>query len=156
FPSNRGRAQLVQAQPGDHGREEAGRIGHGRGVLRDPPYIGVLDRVLGVVDRAEHPVGDGVQQRPVLEERVLERGRPLSGERGCAHAFRVGMVIRVLTANRFHPLIVTMAVIRFVSSTSSNSAAAAAQTSSLTPWPQLLLSSVISSVSASAARSLAL
>ncbi len=59
-------AQGVQADPGDHGGqprvEVVDSVGPGAAAVQPQPRF--LHRVLGVVDRTQHPVGDGAELGP--------------------------------------------------------------------------------------------
>jgi hypothetical protein len=61
-------AQNVQAHPGDHGRQPAGEVLHLGGVGPVEPQPRLLDRVIGLAERPEHPVRHRAQPRPVLLE----------------------------------------------------------------------------------------
>jgi hypothetical protein len=66
------RAQHVEAHAPDHGRQPATEV-LDRGVVAPAkPQPRLLDRVVAVVDRAEHPVGDAPQVRAVLFELLGE------------------------------------------------------------------------------------
>ena len=58
-------AQRVQAQPRDDGREPAAEIGDIARVGPAETEPRLLDRVVGLADRAEHPVGHRPQVRSV-------------------------------------------------------------------------------------------
>jgi hypothetical protein len=65
-PAARG-AEFIEAQPGHHPHQERLRIAHTIG--GDPPPIGVLEDVLGLAGRAEHPVRHREQPVPHSLER---------------------------------------------------------------------------------------
>ena len=62
------RAQHVQAHAGDDRRQPAAQVGDGVGVGAAEAQPRLLDGVVGLAERAEHPVGDRAQMRPVLLE----------------------------------------------------------------------------------------
>jgi hypothetical protein len=80
-------AQLVDRQPGGHGRDERVRrcdLLAGLEGLMDPQQR-VLRHVLGFGDAAEHPVGDRERDRPQLVEQLLATGHVNSCRQlGCA------------------------------------------------------------------------
>ena len=83
LPPDARRAQHVDRNPRDHGREEGlGRRGLGRGGLVAQP--GLLDRVLCLGHAAEDPVGDREQERPQLLE-LLAPGHASSSLKPCRH-----------------------------------------------------------------------
>jgi hypothetical protein len=61
-------AQHVYAHPGEHRCQPATQVGHIARVGAAEPNPGLLDRVVGFVGRAEHPVGDGPQMDAVSLE----------------------------------------------------------------------------------------
>ena len=67
------RAQHVQAHPGDDRRQPTAQVLDAAGVGAAQPQPGLLDGVLGLGQRAEHPVGHRPQMRAVrLELRRYE------------------------------------------------------------------------------------
>ena len=75
------RAQHVEAHAPDDRREPAAEVRHGRRVGAAQAQPRLLHRVLGLADRAEHPVGDRPQVRPVR----LELLRPASSRSSTSH-----------------------------------------------------------------------
>jgi hypothetical protein len=70
-------APAVQAQPGDHRRQEGARVMDAVAVGVVPAQIGVLHHVLGVRHRPEHAIGEpGQRAAPALEP-----GRRVIGDR---------------------------------------------------------------------------
>ena len=77
-------AQLVDRQPGGHGRDESAR--------RCDPLAGIkrlmdaqqcfLDHVLGFGDAAEHPVGDLKRDRPQIVKQSLAIGHAAAANSG--------------------------------------------------------------------------
>jgi hypothetical protein len=63
--SGRAGAQHVKADPAHHGGEPAAEVVDRGGVGAGQPYPGLLHRVLGVGQRAEHPVRDRAQPSPL-------------------------------------------------------------------------------------------
>ena len=68
------RSQHVQRHPGDDRREPAAEVLDLVGIGAGGPQPGVLDRVVGLGQRTEHPVGDGAQPGAVFLETL---GQPL-------------------------------------------------------------------------------
>ena len=63
-------AQVVEADPGDDGGQPGGEVLHLGHVAAREPQPGLLHGVVGLVHRAEHPVGHGPQVgAPFLERR---------------------------------------------------------------------------------------
>jgi hypothetical protein len=60
--------QLVEADPGDHGGQPGGQVGDLGRVGAAQPQPALLDGVLGLADRAEHPVGNPPEARSLLLE----------------------------------------------------------------------------------------
>ena len=75
LPPGAGRVQRGQAEVGDHADQERLRRPDGRPVDGLPAQPGVLQDVLGVGGRPEHPVGDPEQPRA----QGLELGEPGGG-----------------------------------------------------------------------------
>ncbi len=67
------RAQHVQADPADHGGQPAAQVADRAPVDPGQAQPGLLHRVLGLRERAQHPVGDGVQVRAVRLELVGQK-----------------------------------------------------------------------------------
>jgi hypothetical protein len=61
-------AQHVEAHPRDHGRQPGAQVADGVRVSAAQPQPRLLYGVVGVGERAEHPVGDRAQVRPMLLE----------------------------------------------------------------------------------------
>jgi hypothetical protein len=66
------RAQHVQADPADDSREPSGQVLDGARVGAAESHPGLLNRVVGFAERAEHPVGDGPQVGAVLLESLRQ------------------------------------------------------------------------------------
>jgi hypothetical protein len=66
-------AQHVQADPGHHRGQPAAEVLDAAGVSAADAQPGLLQGVVGLADRAEHPVGHGPQPGPVLLEAVEQR-----------------------------------------------------------------------------------
>ena len=66
------RAEHVQRHACDDGRQPAAKVLHLARVGAAEPQPGVLDGVVGLAERAEHPVGDGAQMRSVILELLGE------------------------------------------------------------------------------------
>lgn len=85
------RAQHVQAHPADHGGQPAAQVVHGGDVRAAQLQPGLLHGVLGLADRAQHPVGHGPQMGAVLLEAPGQRvllahlSRPRVVDRRCTH-----------------------------------------------------------------------
>ena len=61
-------AEHVQRHAGDHGRQPAAEVLDVARVGAAESKPGVLDRVVGLAERPEHPIGDRPQVGPVLAE----------------------------------------------------------------------------------------
>ncbi len=68
-------SQHVEADAADDGRQPAAEVRDGRRIGAAEPQPRLLHGVVGLAQRAQHPVGDGAQVRPVLLELLRE---PLS------------------------------------------------------------------------------
>jgi hypothetical protein len=62
------RAEHVQADARDHGREPPAEVLHVAGVGALQPQPRLLDRVVGLVEGPEHPVGHAAEVRAVVLE----------------------------------------------------------------------------------------
>jgi hypothetical protein len=62
------RAEHVQRHAGDDCRQPAAEVPDFARVGAAEPQPGVLDGVVGLAERAEHPVGDSAEMRPLLLE----------------------------------------------------------------------------------------
>jgi len=62
------RSKRVEADPADDGRQPAAEVVDPFGVGAAQPQPGLLDGVLGLGHRAEHPIGDRTQVGPVTLE----------------------------------------------------------------------------------------
>src|SRR5690606_25516015 len=89
-----------EAEPGDHRRQEGGRVRHRAGGRTVPAEIGILHDVLGFGDRTEHAVGEAGEAPALPLER--RRGRGVGGHAACA---ATGWAARKPMANRFQTLI---------------------------------------------------
>jgi hypothetical protein len=67
------RAQHVERHARHHGRQPSGEVLDLAGVGAAEAQPGILDRVLGLAQRAEHPVGDRPQARPLRLELAGEK-----------------------------------------------------------------------------------
>jgi hypothetical protein len=65
--------QHIQADTPDHGRQPAAEVVDRRAVAAAEPQPGLLDRVVALVERAEHAVGHPPQVRPVLLELFCQK-----------------------------------------------------------------------------------
>ena len=68
----RARAQHVEAQPRDDGRQPPPEVLDSTRVRAADPDPGFLNGVVGLAPRAEHPVGDRPQVTPVLFESLRQ------------------------------------------------------------------------------------
>jgi hypothetical protein len=68
FPPGRPRAEHVQADPPGDGGQPGGQVGHVVGVGAAEPQPGLLDSVVRLGQRAEHPVRHRAQVRALLLE----------------------------------------------------------------------------------------
>jgi hypothetical protein len=66
-------AKHVERNARDHRREPAAEVRNGLGVRSRQTQPRLLDRVLGLAHRPEHPVGDGPQVSPVSLELVCHQ-----------------------------------------------------------------------------------
>jgi hypothetical protein len=73
------RAEHVETDPGGHRRQPAAEVVDRVRVGPVEAEPRLLERVVGLVDRSEHPVGDGAQVRPVGFELVGEQGSRVIG-----------------------------------------------------------------------------
>ena len=81
FLAARGAAsEHVERDPADDGRQPAGEVVHRIRVAAPQAQPALLDRVVRLADRAEHPIGDRVQSCSILFElaRLPSRRRSLS------------------------------------------------------------------------------
>ena len=76
--------QPVEAQPRDDRRQPAAEVLDGGSVGSTRPEPGVLDRVLGLGQRAEH----AIRHRPQMRAMVLEIERPASPSRSSGHVLQ--------------------------------------------------------------------
>jgi hypothetical protein len=68
LPAGMARAQHVQAHPGGDRGQPRAEVRHVRRARPVQPEPGVLHRVVGILQRAEHPVGHGAQVSSMLLE----------------------------------------------------------------------------------------
>ena len=107
-------AQLVDRQPGGHGRDERARrrdLLAGLERLMDPQQR-LLDHVLGLGDAAEHPVGDRERDRPQLVEQSLAIGHAAANpcrQLGCAGRHASSRLAFAFDAPRISVIITTPA-----------------------------------------------
>src|SRR5688500_5255106 len=89
------RAQGVEADAGDDRRQPAAKVLDSGNVSAADPKPGFLNGVVGLGERAEHPIGDGTQVRAVLLEALGELGILVRG-----HVLRPVGVRRVTPPKR--------------------------------------------------------
>jgi hypothetical protein len=92
LPARARRLELVQAQPGHHLVQEGAGLAH-LGLVGGPPaQERVLDHVLGLAERAKHPVGQPGQRRPQPLE--LGDGRGVVGHQAAGFTARLASPTR--------------------------------------------------------------
>ncbi len=122
------RFELVEAEPGHRAAQERLGLAHRAAVGPHPADEGLLHHVLGIGDRAEHPVGDADQPRT---QRIEHRRRvplpglaAMPGHAGHAADFLAGRSTQPPkpTASRFQPLMMLITSVSFTCSSSEKCA----------------------------------
>jgi hypothetical protein len=96
LPTSRAGAQPVETEAGDDRRQPAAEVLDVVRTCPTRPEPGVLDGVVGLGERPEHPVRDGSQVRAMVLE---TSGEPI----GVSHRSRSGLRVRHQIDDRNHP-----------------------------------------------------